>query len=541
MVAMTAVAYYVFSFLICLEAVMGLTPSAPYPPPDEDSGDLLVALSDPNQPETGTAYFEQYIDHNNLELGKFRQTYWYNATFWKGPGSPIVLFTPGESAGIDYLSFLTDQSIAGLIAKKVGGAVLMVEHRYWGNSTPYEALSTKNLQYLNVDQAVSDFVHFAQTAQLPFDTSGSSNAREAPWIWTGGSYSGALGAWIESLSPGTFWATHSSSGPVEAIYNYWEYFYAIQQGMPKNCSKDFTAIINYVDEVFTHSSPKEQARLKQLFGLQELAHVEDVAAAISYPIYAWQKIQFVSGYSQFYQMCDAIEGFFPNSTATFNGTSSCGIGLKRALRNYAKWYKTQYLPGYCASYLYEDWQSELNVQCFDTFNKSSPVYTDQTVNNSFDRTWVWMTCNDPLFYYQTGAPANRPTVFSRLANAQYYQRQCDLFFPKEGSYTYGSASGKTARTFNAHTKGWNLPKHLDKTSRLLFVNGEFDPWRSASVASKFRPDGPLISTADVPSIIIPGSRHCNDLRVYNAVNPDIAKAQVDIVAQIAKWTKEFYT
>ena len=31
------------------------------------------------------------------------------------------------------------------------------------------------------------------------------------------------------LSPGTFWATHSSSGPVEAIYDYWQYFHPIQE------------------------------------------------------------------------------------------------------------------------------------------------------------------------------------------------------------------------------------------------------------------------------------------------------------------------
>lgn len=37
---------------------------------------------------------------------------------------------------------------------------------------------------------------------------------------SGGSYSGALTAWLESVSPGTFWAYHSTSAPVEAIYDY---------------------------------------------------------------------------------------------------------------------------------------------------------------------------------------------------------------------------------------------------------------------------------------------------------------------------------
>jgi hypothetical protein len=41
-----------------------------------------------------------------------------------------------------------------------------------------------------------------------------------PWVLTGGSYSGALAAWTESIAPGTFWAYHASSAPVEAIYDF---------------------------------------------------------------------------------------------------------------------------------------------------------------------------------------------------------------------------------------------------------------------------------------------------------------------------------
>ncbi|KAI0179393.1 peptidase S28 [Hypoxylon sp. FL1284] len=537
----------VVSFLVCAQAVLGLTPPAPYPPPEEFGDDALAALIDPAQAATGIAYFDQYIDHDNPEFGTFSQTYWYNATFWAGPGSPIIIFTPGEISAAGYGGYLTDQFITGMIAKEVGGAVVMVEHRYWGNSTPFDVQSTKNLQFLNLDQSVADFVHFARTAKLPFDANGTSNVPDSPWIWSGGSYSGALGAWIESIAPGTFWATHSSSGPVQAVYDYWSYFYGIQQGMPNNCSRDYAAIIEHADNVFTHGSPKERADLKQLFGLQDLAHLDDAAAAISSPIWAWQSIQLTSGYSTFYQMCDAIEGVLPNSTIPSNTTSPRGVGLKKALPNFAKWFKAQYLPGYCKGYGYDDWSGVLDVACFDTYNASSPMFTDQSEENGFDRTWVWMTCNDPFFYYQTGAPTNRPTVFSRLASADYWQRQCELFFLREGDYTYASGRGKTAADINAHTKGWRLPEYLDAESRLLFVNGEFDPWRSASVASVFRPDGPFLSAStlhpdpDVPSILIPGARHCNDLRRANAVNPDIESAQATIVAQMASWTEDFYS
>jgi hypothetical protein len=37
----------------------------------------------------GNATFEQLIDHSNPSLGTFSQQYWWNSTFWKGPGSPV--------------------------------------------------------------------------------------------------------------------------------------------------------------------------------------------------------------------------------------------------------------------------------------------------------------------------------------------------------------------------------------------------------------------------------------------------------------------
>lgn len=48
--------------------------------------------------------------------------------------------------------------------------------RYWGESTPFKVLDTKNLTYLTLENSVHDLVHFARTVKLPFDGSGKSNA-----------------------------------------------------------------------------------------------------------------------------------------------------------------------------------------------------------------------------------------------------------------------------------------------------------------------------------------------------------------------------
>jgi hypothetical protein len=102
----------------------------------------------------------------------------------------------------------------------VGGAGIVIEHRYWGTSSPYTDLTAENLKYLTVPQSVQDMTYFANNVVLPFDPSGNSNAAKAPWVLVGGSYSGALAAWTEITAPGTFWAYHASSAPVQAIANY---------------------------------------------------------------------------------------------------------------------------------------------------------------------------------------------------------------------------------------------------------------------------------------------------------------------------------
>jgi hypothetical protein len=81
-------------------------------------------------------------------------------------------------------------------------------------------LTTKNLQYLTLENSISDFVYLANNIRLPFDATNSSNAKAAPWIFSGGSYAGSLAAWTESTQPGTFWAYHASSAPVQAISDY---------------------------------------------------------------------------------------------------------------------------------------------------------------------------------------------------------------------------------------------------------------------------------------------------------------------------------
>lgn len=69
----------------------------------------------------------------------------------------------------------------------------------------------------------------------------------------------------------------------------------------------------------------------------------------------WQGISFTSNYSRFFQMCDTIEGvravdYHNNGTneptdGSHNLTvPATGIGLEKALPNFATWYKNEFFP-----------------------------------------------------------------------------------------------------------------------------------------------------------------------------------------------------
>lgn len=52
----------------------------------------------------------------------------------------------------------------------------------------------------------------------------------------------------------------------------------------------------------------------------------------------------------------------------------------------------------CTGYGY--WTDNSTVACYDTYNATSPIFTDTSVDNSIDRQWQWFLCNEPFFYWQ---------------------------------------------------------------------------------------------------------------------------------------------
>ena len=55
-----------------------------------------------------------------------------------------------------------------VLAKKFGAALVSLEHRYYGRSSPFDDLSTNNLRYLSSKQALFDLAVFRQYYRVNF-------------------------------------------------------------------------------------------------------------------------------------------------------------------------------------------------------------------------------------------------------------------------------------------------------------------------------------------------------------------------------------
>ncbi|RXW23935.1 hypothetical protein EST38_g1914 [Candolleomyces aberdarensis] len=216
--------------------------------------------------------FDQLIDHNNASRGTFKTRYYHTWEYYR-EGGPIILFTPGErpiDMILDGSPSITNASIAGAIAQATNGAVVVLEHRFYGESYPFPDLSVDGLKFHTISQALQDFVYFARNVKLAMPGGDGEGIRphRSPWIFVGGSYAGALAAFIVEQHPGVFWAAYSSAGVVQPKIDFWQYWTPVEQHMPANCTADTKAVVSLIDEAI--DSGNQTRRLDIVYRCSEL-------------------------------------------------------------------------------------------------------------------------------------------------------------------------------------------------------------------------------------------------------------------------------
>ncbi|KAL0944488.1 extracellular serine carboxypeptidase 1 [Colletotrichum truncatum] len=468
------------------------------------------ALADFSGVVNGT--FNQLIDHTNPSKGTFKQRYWYNARYWGGPGYPVFMLNGGESTADDVLGFFENNTLLYHYAEQFQGAMIIFEHRYYGASQPFRVMTAETLQYHTVPQSIYDNKYFAETAKLGFDKSGGANAKRSPWVLMGGSYPGALAAWQSVMTPGVFAAHHASSAVVQAIEDFWQYFTPIEKGLPRGCAADIKLVIAKVDAELTRGDKTRIAAMKREFGLESVGDNGDFGHVLSQPIAQWQKDR-----DEVFKFCNYIETFANNGRVDQSRVNS-GVGLTAAWKGY-----TSYMQG--------KWKNPcFKRQCDWNYNTDAlnpNLLTDE-------RSWQWQLCNEPFGWWQVGPPNSDGTnIVSSHYRPIHQQRTCDLYFPEVRGFKPAISEGFTATQFNDWTKGgWNAP-----FQNVIFVDGEFDPWKSATMSSDYRPGGPSKSTDNTPRFVIKGGGHVPDFVV--GVSREVATVTQKQVQIMEKWLKNW--
>ncbi|XP_067670200.1 putative serine protease K12H4.7 [Haliotis asinina] len=146
----------------------------------------------PSSSSVTERWFQQKLDHFTASDDRhWKQRYFINDKFYK-PGGPAFLYIGPEVA----LPAIYAEKGAWLEYAKTHDAIgFALEHRYYGKSRPTTDVSTANLRYLSVEQALEDLASFIVACNK------EHNLKDIKWITFGGSYGGLLSTWMRLKFP----------------------------------------------------------------------------------------------------------------------------------------------------------------------------------------------------------------------------------------------------------------------------------------------------------------------------------------------------
>ncbi|GAV75900.1 Peptidase_S28 domain-containing protein [Cephalotus follicularis] len=431
-------------------------------------------------------WFNQTLDHfSPYDHRKFGQRYYEFLDYFRVPDGPIFLKICGEGScnGIanDYISVL---------AKKFGAAVVSLEHRYYGKSSPFQSLKTENLRYLSSKQALFDLAFFRQHYQESLNLKRNKANVENPWFVFGVSYPGALSAWFRLKFPHLTCGSLASSAVVLAVYNFTEFDQQIGESAGTECKTALQEATQLVEQRLA----SDGKALKQLFGASEL----QIDGDFLYFLADAAVIAFQYGNPD--KLCTPLVE-----------AKKAGEDLVDAYANYVKEY---YLGTFGVT--------------LQTYNQNHLKSTTLNEEESADRLWWFQVCTE-VAYFQV-APLN-DSVRSSKVDASYHLDLCKNVF---GEDVYPDVDAT-----NIYYGGTKIAG-----SKIIFTNGSQDPWRRASKQ---------ISSPDMPSYLISchNCGHGTDLRgcpqvplnlegdAKNCSSPEaVHKVRQQIVENIDLWLSQ---
>jgi hypothetical protein len=166
------------------------------------------------------------------------------------------------------------------------------------------------------------------------------------------------------------------------------------------------------------------------------------------------------------------------------------------------------------------------------------LYADLTLNTEAaeERAYQWWQCMWPIGNYGVAPPPEYPSLLSQFVNDAYHARICDMSFAPKVNGSKVPVKHRTYAELNKFTGGY---LGRGNSTRILYMNGEWDPWLHTTVSSRFRPGGPMKSSKNVIVNVIPQGAHTIDLDARCNQNPTCKEILEGAVRQMVTWVSEF--
>ncbi|EFJ32467.1 hypothetical protein SELMODRAFT_63867, partial [Selaginella moellendorffii] len=364
----------------------------------------------------------QKLDHFTPEDTRtFPQKYFELLDYFEPQRGPMFLVMCGETSCPGGYAQLTSD-----VAKEFGAAVVTLEHRFYGESSPFHNLTVDNLKYLTIQQSLLDHAEFIAFYQKVINAKFQKDG-DNPWLVIGGSYAGALSAWFRLKFPHLVIGSWASSAVVHPILSYSAYDRQMGITAGPECKRVLQNVTSIVEKALLENG----TAIKSFFdpnavkvNVDFLAYVAEIIAVavrkelqrhvfvLSSDLFRFATIQAQSG--RFNQLCTSVL----NASATNNAT---------------KLLVTKFI-----------------------FHVQSPNY---------QWAWKYQVCTEMGLFRVSSGPDG---LFSLQINTQYYLDQCSQMF--------GQGIRPDVTTTNLLFGGAKIAG-----SKIMFLNGSEDPWRHASI------------------------------------------------------------
>ncbi|GJQ77977.1 hypothetical protein Trydic_g2338 [Trypoxylus dichotomus] len=442
------------------------------PPPDDA----------PNRKATRAPVWQtisQRVDHfNPRDTRIWAMRYISNDQFFEA-GGPIFIYLGGEWQ-ISTSSLTTGQIFD--IAEQHKGYMFYTEHRYYGYSYPTVNMSTENLKYLSLDQAIADVAYFIQYVKANIE--GLANSKV---VVIGGSYSASMATWIRFKYPHLVNVGYASSAPVRAVADFYEYY-----------------------EVTDHN-----------IGLVSQQCLDTIAEGISQLEVRLEAEGGITEMSERLYTCTTIQNIEPFRSFLFNiAIAEIFAGLVQYAGPTSIQDDCDQLLGYSGDSLdklIEYIRAYYGNDCIDDYDEFISQYSAVENTNDAWRPWLYQTCTE-YGYYQTTTSNYQP--FGDTFALDFFVNMCtDLFGQDFGNQILDTGIIRTNIFYGSLTP---------EITKVVSVHGTVDPWHALGILEDLNPLA--------PAILINGTSHCADLSsIRDTDPPQLAAAKRRVQELVAEW------